>query len=142
MDQARLNRVQVAMSEADLTGLIVRLTENVLYLTGFWPAAGFSLAVVPTQGEPALIVPAAELENTAAGWVQDVRPYPPGRLDRLSSLYDEMTPALTAILQERGLTAGHIGYEGSFELVASSHWAGETRVPAEPLVHWLHKVAP
>jgi Xaa-Pro dipeptidase len=130
------------MKEAGLAGLIVRLTENVLYLTGYWPAAGFSVAIVPAQGEPALIVPEAELENTAPAGVRDVWLYPPGPLDRLSSLYDEMTPALTAILQERGLAAGSIGYEGSFELVASSHWAGETRVPAEPLTHWLHSVAP
>jgi Xaa-Pro dipeptidase len=142
MDQTRLGRVQSALSEAGLAGLIVRLTENVLYLTGFWPAAGFSLAVVPAQGEPALIVPATEWENSSVSWVREIWPYSPGRLDRLSSLYDEMTPAITTILQERGLAAGSIGYEGSFELVASSHWAGETRVPAEPLTRWLHTVAP
>ncbi|HDD34167.1 MAG TPA: aminopeptidase P family protein, partial [Thermofilaceae archaeon] len=53
----RISRVREAMERAGLDVLVARNPENVLYLSGYWPVNGWSLAVIPRDGEPLLIVP-------------------------------------------------------------------------------------
>lgn len=68
---SRIRRVQVAMAAADLDALLVTPSADLRYLTGYAapPLERLTALVVPTDGDPALVVPAleiAEAERCAA----------------------------------------------------------------------------
>jgi Xaa-Pro dipeptidase len=87
-DDAKLDRVRAAMTEADLDALVVRAPDNVLYLTNFWGMKGYDAAVFRHEGEPTLItLRTSEADAAASAWTSDVRffdlydsgdPRPPG----------------------------------------------------------------
>ena len=60
-DRARIERLQKKMAEEGLDALVCRLSENVVYLTDYWPHHGFSVAVLARAGEPPPFVPEVEV---------------------------------------------------------------------------------
>ncbi len=56
VDHLKLQRIQKRMQEQQISALVVRAPDNVLYLTNYWPMKGYAMAVFPAQGEPTLIV--------------------------------------------------------------------------------------
>lgn len=127
------------MDENDLDAVVASIWENVTYLSDFsyrlvnmWRTTQI-YAVLPRQGEPALIVPvmgSLALAETPT-WIADVRIYgrfpivpPAGQelaagdaalapwLDRAeSSGYTEGIQTLVAVLRDRGLAHGRIGVD-------------------------------
>ena len=55
--------------------LLVRLGENMLPLTGYWPGLWLSAALVLPDGEAIVICPDLEADLAAAGWAKDVRTF-------------------------------------------------------------------
>ncbi len=142
IDAERVGRLRREMAAARVDALFLRLPENILYASGFWPVTGFGAALVPADGPPALFVPQGEVEYADRSWVQEIHPFPAGVLDRSASVYDLMAPALRDVCLQRRLNAAAVGYEGGFDLVATAHWQGEVRVPAAPTVALLRSVLP
>ncbi len=142
IDAERVGRLRREMAAAGVDALFLRLPENILYASGFWPVTGFGAALVPADGPPALFVPQGEGGYVGRSWVQEIHPFPAGVLDRPASIYDLMAPALQEACRQRRLNAAIIGYEGGFDLVATAHWQGEVRVPAAPTVALLRSILP
>ncbi len=142
IDSERVGRLRREMAAAGVDALFLRLPENILYASGFWPVTGFGAALVPADGPPTLFVPQGEVEYADRSWVQEIHPFPAGVLDRSASVYDLMAPALRDVCLQRRLNAAAVGYEGGFDLVATAHWQGEVRVPAAPTVALLRSVLP
>lgn len=122
---ARIVQLQTAMAGADVDALVLRLPENVLLATNYWvQITGFGLAFVPREGAATLIVSEFETDEAAQRWGGDVRPFPAFRLTGTQA-----GAAIEAILRdlarEHGVAGGRIGWEGSFEAIAPSHFAGE-----------------
>src|SRR3954452_4121430 len=57
MNQFRLDRMRHAMEAARLDALVLRLPENVLLLSGYWPMLGMTTLLFPREGEPSLCIP-------------------------------------------------------------------------------------
>lgn len=53
----RFDRMRQAMEAEGLDALVLRLPENVLLLSGYWPMIGASVLVFPLNGRPVCIVP-------------------------------------------------------------------------------------
>jgi Xaa-Pro aminopeptidase len=70
MDQTRIERIQKMMAGEGLAALVCRLSENVLYLTDYWPHHGFSVAILPQEGRPQVLVPEVEQEYAVLGWAE------------------------------------------------------------------------
>src|SRR5579862_9044224 len=69
MDQDRTTRMRQAMEAARLDALVLRLPENVLLLSGFWPMIGATTLVFPREGKPVCIAPHCyERETQASLW--------------------------------------------------------------------------
>lgn len=122
---ARVSRLQRAMDAEGIDALVLRLPENVLLATNYWvQITGLGLAFVPREGEASLIVSEFETDEAAARWGGDVRPFPAFRLTG-----PQTGPAIEQTLRdlagEHGVSGGRIGWEGSFEAIAPSHFAGE-----------------
>jgi Xaa-Pro dipeptidase len=141
-DVERLNRLRAGMAAAGLDALFLRLPENILHATGFWPASGFCAALVPRDGDAVLFVPEGEEQYAASAWTADVRLFPPGAIDRAASFYDLMAPHVATAVERLGLGRANIATEASFDMVATAHWQGEVRVPAPQAEAVIRAAAP
>ena len=142
-DEVRINRMKDQMRAERIDYLIVRLAENVLYTTGYWPVLGTALAVVPRDAEPVILYVKGEEEFVADGWVKDTRAYKLGDLEQLIDPARDLARMLQDLWQEKGYNPqSTMGYEASFELVAANNVSAEARVPAQPSLDMLRSALP
>ena len=141
-DIHRLERVQKLMREEDIDVLICRLTENVLYLTGYWPVIGASIVLFRQDGDTTLIIPSSEKDYTKSSWVEDIRTYPFINMETLANPTRDTQPFLQEVAREKEYEQARIGYEGSFDLVAANNVAAETRIVAESTVRAFRQALP
>jgi Xaa-Pro aminopeptidase len=133
-DDAKLDRVQALLREAELDAVVARAPDNVLYLTNFWAMKGYDAVVFPAEGEPTLIaLEASEQDAADTAWTGDVR---------LFRGYDEQDPrpptaraqaAAQAVVREKGYE--RIGLELTLGTQASDRMVGE---PTTFTHEWFH----
>src|SRR3984893_1004759 len=104
-DRVKPDRVRALMKDPELSAIVCRAPDNVLYLTNYWCMKGYDAVVFPRDGEPTLIVlepQQADAERTS--WTKDIL-YFKG--------YDERDPRppqfrawdrVYEVLKRRGLT--------------------------------------
>ena len=125
----RLDRMRRAMEAARLDALVLRLPENVLLLSGFWPMIGATTLVFCADGGSTAIVPDQfQAESAAALWEADTVYYRFGLLDAPDPV--ESVRSALAQLFARGKWK-RIGYEASFGTLAPSWQSGEILAPTE-----------
>jgi len=137
MEPGRLSRIRRAMEEEGIDVLICRNPENVLYVSGYWPVTGWSLAVLPLDGEPTLIVPVSELDYAREGWVRDIRAYETERLDKLWNPYKHMGDILASLGLPRGIK---VGCELGIETTATNSVVGEVNYAGKPTFDLIENV--
>ena len=141
IDQLKLNRVRSLMEEQDLTALVVRAPDNIVYLTNYWPMKGYDAVVFPRQGEATLIViepQRADAERNS--WTEDIRlfkGYHPN--DPRPPQYRALDQALQ-VLKERSLT-DKIGIELNMGTQAADRMVGEPTTPTQMYFDGFHGVA-
>jgi Xaa-Pro dipeptidase len=126
------------MEIARLDALVLRLPENVLLLSGFWPMIGAAFLVFPLEGPASCILPDSytkEAESTL--WKPEAIFYPYGCLD--SPDPESTLKGLLSQVPGAGRWR-RIGHEASFELVAACWNSAESRVPTASTVALLHSV--
>lgn len=128
-DAEKLNRVREEMAADNVDVLVCRLTENVLFLTGYYCIMGFSAVVFPREGEPILVAPRGEGDWVADGWVTDVRIFTIFKEHEPGSPSEQIARRLKEIGAEGKFPTARIGYEGSFEQIAPPVLAAEPVVP-------------
>jgi len=141
-DTVLLQKIQKELQDIGIDAFICRLSENVNFLTGYWPVLGASVVVFPATGMPSLIVPQEEVEFTWQGWVTDVRTYPFSSLDSLPNPNDSLARLVMDVCREKRIASGQLGFEGSFEMVSAIHIGGDIRLPAAPFRQMLHNILP
>jgi Xaa-Pro aminopeptidase len=121
----RVEQIQQAMGETDADALVLRLAENVVLATGYWPQiGGLGLVVVPREGEACLLTPEYEAPEVSTRWTGDHRCFPAIRLDG-EPAGAAIERLLRELAREHGLEGKAIGFEGSFESVAPPRLDGE-----------------
>lgn len=141
-DDERLARLRAEMQADGLDALVLRLPENILYATGFWPLNGLCAALFPVSGKAALVIARGEEPFAAGAWTDDIRTYLPLPLERLVGPDDNLAAAIADICRERGQEHATLGYEGSFDLLGACHWEGELRVPGAAALAALERALP
>lgn len=126
----RIKRLQEMMAEKGLDAVICRLSENVVYITDYWPHHGFSVALLTRDGEPCVFVPEVEAEYAKSSWAS-VSEFGWGLL-KDGDLYANYRQWLTQMHNKLGLKGKKVGVEKSFEVVGPTYRAAEPVVPAEP----------
>src|SRR5215831_1082044 len=74
IDNTKLDRVRALMNAQDLSAVVCRAPDNVLYLTNYWCMKGYDAVVFPREGDPTLI--ALEPQQGDAernSWTRDIR---------------------------------------------------------------------
>ncbi|MCD6564165.1 MAG: aminopeptidase P family protein [Thermoproteales archaeon] len=136
MDHEKITGLRDYLEEYNLDALIVRNPENVLYVSGYWPITGWSLAIVNRDGELSLIVPESELEYVDNS-IKDIKVLPGESLDDVWQPYKLIKEKLREIdLGEKP----RIGVEMSFETMATNNVVGELNYASLPSFNLFKEV--
>jgi Xaa-Pro dipeptidase len=130
IDKPRIERLQKMMAKEDIAALVCRLSENVVYLSDYWPHHGFSGAILPVTGEPLVFVPEVEGEYAELGWAK-VQPFGWGLL-KDGDLFENYRRILTQAHKSLGLKGKKIGMDKSIEVVSPPYRAAEPVIRATP----------
>jgi Xaa-Pro aminopeptidase len=129
IDEEKLNRVRALMKDQEVTALVVRAPDNLVYLTNYWCMKGYDAAIFPREGEPTLI--ALEPQQADAernSWTKDIR---------LFKSYHETDPRppqyraldlVLKVLKERGLT-DKVAVELNMGTQSADRMVGEPTTP-------------
>jgi Xaa-Pro dipeptidase len=129
IDEAKLNRVRALMKDQELTALVVRAPDNLVYLTNYWCMKGYDVAIFPREGEPTLI--ALEPQQADAernSWTRDIRLFKSyHESDPRPPQYRALDLALS-VLKERGLTE-KVAVELNMGTQSADRMVGEPTTP-------------
>jgi Xaa-Pro dipeptidase len=136
--EERLRRMRLGMSERKLDALVLRLPENVLLLSGFWPMIGASVLVFPQDGLPICAIPHC-YENEAQLSLWEAEPVffrfgVLGAPDPLAAIENILTSVA------KGRNWKRIGYEKNFEAMAPSWQSAEILLPT-PRLYCMYEAA-
>ena len=112
-DEKKLSHVREAMRREGLGALVLRVSENVSYLSDAWPGRGLTYLVFPLDKEPILIHPAGE--TIPSTWVEDVRLYKWETYEHLGNSLEAGAENVQKALADSGVSSGTIGIEQSWE---------------------------
>jgi Xaa-Pro dipeptidase len=132
-DSVKYERIRAMMKAAGLDVLLVKLPENVLYFSNYWPVTGWGFAVIPVEGEPILFTPDSEALFASRRIIKDLRVYEPGGTAAVLAQLDKLD------ISDKAL---NIGIEQSFEGVASTHLGYELAIPNDPFFDQIKKAFP
>jgi Xaa-Pro dipeptidase len=128
---ARVEQLQPQLRSAGMDVAVIRMTENVLFVSGhFVQIAGAGFVVVPAEGEATLLVPEYEAPEAAEVWNGALETFPVIRNDRPAAL-DVVRERLRALAVQHA-NGGTVGYEGSAETLAPPAQAGEASAVGLP----------
>ncbi len=142
----KLKRIQTKMAEYQLDALFCRLSEHVLYFTGYWPRGHVGAAVIPATGKPVLLVGELEAKlelgaNPPSVGV-DVVTFPFESHTVARGPNDGFGAVLPGVFRQLGLTDKRIGIEQNIEGCNVGVFQGEVKYPAEPTWAMLKKLFP
>jgi len=141
LDESKLNRVRALMKDQDLSALVVRAPDNVLYLTNYWCMKGYDAVVFPREGDPALIVLEPQLADAERNsWTKDLR---------LFKGYDERDPRppqyraldlALEVLEQQNLT-DKVGIELNMGTQSADRMVGEPTTPTQNYFDAFRKIS-
>ena len=141
IDTLKLDRVRALMKEQEVSALVVRAPDNVLYLTNYWCMKGYDAAVFPREGDPTLISLEPQLADAQRNsWTKDIR---------LFKGYDERDPRppqyraldiALQVLRERGLT-DKVAIELNMGTQSADRMVGEPTTPTQNYFDAFRKVS-
>jgi Xaa-Pro aminopeptidase len=129
IDEAKLNRVRALMKDQELSALVVRAPDNLVYLTNYWSMKGYDAAIFPREGEPTLIALEPQLADAQRNsWTKDIRLFKSyHENDPRPPQYRALDLALS-VLKERGLT-DKIAVELNMGTQSADRMVGEPTTP-------------
>jgi Xaa-Pro dipeptidase len=128
-DEPKLKRVREMMLEERLDAMVLRIPENVTYLSGAWCGRGLTYLVFPLEKDPVLIHPASE--TVPASWISNIEFYKWENYEHLGSSLVAGTDMVRDVLSNLGLGSGTIGVEQGWEHVLGTPLRYEMNISGE-----------
>ena len=131
VDNTKLDRVRALMKDQDVSALVVRAPDNIVYLTNYWCMKGYDAVVFPSEGDATLITLEPQLNDAQRNsWTKDIR---------LFSGYDERDPRppqfraldlALQVLKDRALT-DKVAIELNMGTQSADRMVGEPTTPTQ-----------
>jgi len=122
----RIASLRRTMASEKLDAIVCRLNNNVVMLSGYWPMNGLSLAILPLESDPVLIIPEQDKRFAQDCFVPDIRTYRWGSTKHMDPLAG-LQKLAAEICTERGLSGKRIGMESDYSLASLPVWGAEMR---------------
>jgi Xaa-Pro aminopeptidase len=103
--------IRQALEHTNWDLLVCAMPSNVLLLSGYWPAVGYSVALATRDGQIGLVVPEDEDDLAEQSWVDQVATYPPTPMDRLITAEESVFEAFSKVKRDLAISADRIGFE-------------------------------
>jgi Xaa-Pro aminopeptidase len=103
--------IRQALQHTNWDLLVCTMPSNVLLLSGYWPAVGYSVALATRDGQIGLVVPEDEDDLAEQSWVDEVVTYPPTPTDRLMTAEESVFEAFSRLKRDLAIAADRIGFE-------------------------------
>src|SRR5689334_6277932 len=141
VDDIKLNRVRALMKDQEVSALVVRAPDNVLYLTNYWCMKGYDAVVFPREGEPTLIALEPQLADAQRNsWTKDLRLFKGyHESDPRPPQYRALDIALQ-VLKDRGLT-DKVAIELNMGTQSADRMVGEPTTPTQVFFDSFRKVS-
>ena len=120
-DREKTARLRKVMENEGLDVLILRLAEDVVYVSGYWPLYGLSCVFFPLDDEPSIITITDEELHAKRSWIKDVHLVNVESLDRLGDPVKDAFNIIRGLAEDKKLANKVIGYEGSMELLSTNY---------------------
>ena len=141
VDNVKLERVRSLMKDQDVSALVVRAPDNVLYLSNYWSMKGYDAVVFPPEGDATLIALEPQWEDAKRNsWTSDIRlfqGYDP--CDPRPPQYRALDQVL-AVLKQRGLT-DKVAIELNMGTQSADRMVGEPTTPTQNYFDAFQKIA-
>jgi Xaa-Pro aminopeptidase len=128
----RVEQVRTWLNENQVEAAVFRLAENILLLSGYWPALGIAMVVVTANGQAMLVAPDTDEPDLQSNQLTDVRLYPHPVLATSPSAMVSFRLVFQDVSGNMGNGSRRIGYEGSFESIGPPGNFAEPNVVGEP----------
>ena len=126
---ARIEQLAKILDERGLEAAVLKLPENLVLFSGYWPRNGFSFVLADRSGRAALVVPAWEIEDAAHGSLADIRTFPWGRLTD-GDPWQNVSSVFRDLKAEFGISdKAVIGVDNNAEAVVPALCCGELLPP-------------
>ncbi len=125
-DEKKLERIRDRMRTDGFSALVLRVPENVSYVSDLWPGRGLSYLIFPLRADPILIHPIGE--TLPWTWVKDVRRY---KWETYEHLGDSLSVGIAQVakgLGDLGVSTGIVGIEEGWEHLLGTPLRYETMV--------------
>ncbi len=103
--------IRRALEQTNWDLLACSMPSNVLLLSGYWPAAGYSVAVASREGQIILIVPEDEDELAEHSWADEIATYCPVPLDQVLTAEEPVFGTFAKMKKKLGFMGDRIGFE-------------------------------
>ena len=98
----RVEQVQTWLNENQVEAAVFRLAENILLLSGYWPALGIAMVVVTANGQAMLVAPDTDGPDLQSNQLTDVRLYPTSSIGHVSQRHGELSAGLSGCFRKYG----------------------------------------
>lgn len=133
----KIEQCRQSLPRFGFDALVVRLSENVTMLSGYWPLNGFSFVFVPAHGDALLLCPECDREEAARSAVETVCCFASGRLTD-GDAYKNAGALLQKAAQQCGLPPqAVIGVDTGADTVSLPLCSGEVGVPGDATLQMI-----
>ncbi len=127
--QKRIEQCQKLMKVDGLDAVIVRMSENVVLYSGYWPLNGFSFVFIPQIGEATVICPEGDIKEASMGTIKRIEPFGWVKL-ACGNPYDNVLTILKRLREEFDIQEGaSIGVDIGADSASVPLCSGEIGLP-------------
>ncbi len=71
----KITKLQNYLTENNIVAAVLKMPENVMLFSGYWPRNGYSYIFIPAKGNPTVISPEGDWNDPELGFVKDIRKF-------------------------------------------------------------------
>ncbi len=132
--ELRISSAQKMMCEQNLDAIVVRLSENVVLFSRYWPRNGFSFVYIPQKGTATIICPESDYSDASLGTLTSVQTFGWVRVCD-GNPYDNLQRVLESLAKSSNLPSQcRIGMDIENDFVSVPICSGEIGIPGNNTV--------
>lgn len=137
--EVRVQQMQEKLTQQNISAAVLRLPENVVLFSQYWPRNGFSFVFIPAEGDAWIIAPEGDKQEPYQGTIKNVRIFPWVRI-KDGNPYEILNTYLQELAQQYGIKENaKIAVDNGADAIAPTLCAGEVLLPGPTTINMIKK---